>query len=127
MDLSPLEYQPTLDDAYYVIEELLPFIQPNEFEKLPEHVTDEIEFYREGGLIAIQDFEKFFTFFPLYSGKWLVRVFDSVDYDQYVYVIDKEDIMSWIVSSSADPDNIKVILDFDEPEYTIYGYKVIAN
>ena len=122
MDLRPLENQPTLDDAYNVIIELLPFIQPNELVRLPRHPTDDIEFYVEGGILDISGDQFGAIFYPLVNGQWLVRIQRyHINDPLYAYIIDEEDIISWISSYFGNPRQIEVRLNSNDLTYVVWS------
>ena len=114
MDLSTLENQPTLDDAYNVVEQLLGYIVPNAFDRLPRDSTDiNYGITRLGGYIEIVGDGKANIFYPLQNDLWLLRrseITSDGRVETYSYIINDNEIVGWIVSSSKMPNSVNVRL-----------------
>ena len=123
MDLSIFERQLILDDAYDVVEQLLPYIELTRVNRTPRDATNyEYSIRRIGGYIELGGENGGFKFFKLENYKWLLMNLKVVCKKIVVnnYMIEDEDIISWIVSSSKEPEFIKVKLSRTTPIIVIW-------
>ena len=98
--------------------------------RLPRDSTDveNVTFVRRGGAIHVTHQDINDSFYPLEGDLWLVnRTKMNVSFApisvvfefNYMYIVNDKDIVSWVVSTFKDPDEINVYLD-NFTQLTIY-------